>query len=119
MNTNYLPAMASHAAFSEWIDTHEQLLSNSLLVHPHENSVCAVFVSRSEAGEYRVRLCEGHDDGWMTWRDQRRSQARFGRAYAEALAGAWQQRLERAGYQREWSTCAQLPPVGSLISVAA
>jgi hypothetical protein len=119
-STNHLPAMASHAAFSEWIDRNEQLLSSTLLPHPQQQSVCAVFVSRVECGDYRVRLCEGHDDGLMTWREQRHGRARFGRSYAEALAAAWMMRLHQAGYRSEWSARMQdALPVGSLLSVVA
>ncbi|HEX4896454.1 MAG TPA: hypothetical protein VFV11_09015 [Solimonas sp.] len=103
MNTNYLPAIASHARFSEWIETQETLLGSHLLVHPRSGALSALFLSQDGNGEYLVRLCEGADDACMRWSDQRRARSRFGRGYAEALAGAWLTRLESAGWRLEWS----------------
>jgi hypothetical protein len=92
--------MAPHAELSAWIETREELLSSALL--GGDGGMCAVFLSRDPRGDYLLRLCEGADDRWMTWREQRRLRSSFGRSYAEALANAALARLERGGWQLEW-----------------
>ncbi|MDD3761892.1 MAG: hypothetical protein PHP86_01190 [Nevskiales bacterium] len=109
---SYLPAMASHAALTEWIEDHETLLASYLLTRDRltgRGGMTALFVSRDERGEYLLRLCEGADDGWMVWVDQRRTRSRFGRAYADGLAGAWLSRLETAGWRVDWSARHECP----------
>ncbi|HEY0973077.1 MAG TPA: hypothetical protein VGE57_01130 [Solimonas sp.] len=119
MDTTPFPAMASHNRFCEWIDDHEQLLAAELLAHPTRGGCCALFLSRTESGDYRLRLCEGETDTWLTWRDERRSRSRFGRAYADALLQASIATLKLAGYESRWDL--RLPDVqpGLLLSVAA
>ena len=97
---SHLPAMAAHAELSTWIETREELLSSALL--GGAGGMCAVFLSRDPQGDYLLRLCDGADDRWMTWREQRRLRSAFGRSYAEALANAAMSRLERSGWQLEW-----------------
>lgn len=97
---SHLPAMAAHAELSTWIETREELLSSALL--GGAGGMCAVFLSRDTQGDYLLRLCDGADDRWMTWREQRRLRSAFGRSYAEALANAAMTRLERSGWQLEW-----------------
>ena len=97
---SHLPAMAAHAELSTWIETREELLSSALL--GGDRGMCAVFLSRDSQGDYLLRLCDGADDRWMTWREQRRLRSAFGRSYAEALANAAMTRLERSGWQLEW-----------------
>lgn len=101
MLSSHLPAMAPHSSLSAWIEAHEQLLSSSLLWG--EQGLCAVFLSRDSRGDYLLRLCEGRDDAWMTWREQRRLRSGFGRSYAEAIAGTALARLEQSGWRVEWS----------------
>ena len=45
----------------------------------------AVMVSRDAAGQHWLRVCEGSDERWMRWVEQRRLRMQFGRSYAEAL----------------------------------
>lgn len=96
----HLPAMAPHAELSSWIESSEELLSSALL--GGDQGLCAVFLSRDAKGDYLLRLCDGADDRWMTWREQRRLRSGFGRSYAEAIANAAMTRLERSGWQLEW-----------------
>lgn len=104
--TTYLPGMASHAVLSEWIEDHETLLS-SVMLSRRGTGMRALFISQDERGDFLLRLCEGADDGWMVWVDQRRTRSRFGRAYADALGNAWLDRLEAAGWQVGWSARAE------------
>ncbi|AXQ31546.1 hypothetical protein D0B54_23920 [Solimonas sp. K1W22B-7] len=97
---SHLPAMAPHAELSAWIESREELLSSALL--GGEPGLCAVFLSCDDQGDYLLRLCDGADDRWMTWREQRRLRSGFGRSYAEAIANAALTRLERGGWQLEW-----------------
>ncbi|HEY1076314.1 MAG TPA: hypothetical protein VGE51_06465, partial [Fontimonas sp.] len=78
----YLPALASHARFSEWIETNEQLLASYLLQQPQDGELAGIFLSRDGNGEFLIRVCQGPDDRLMRWEDQRRCRSRFGRAYA-------------------------------------
>ncbi len=119
MDTTPFPAMASHSRFCEWIDDHELLLAGDLLVHPEREGCCSLFLSRTESGDYRLRICEGESDQWLTWRDERRCRNRFGRSYADALLNASLATLQLAGYRSLWSV--RLPEItpGMLFSVAA
>lgn len=99
--TSYLPGMASHAALSEWIETHETLVSSVLLMR--SGGLRALFLSEDDQGNCLLRLCEGVDDSWMVWVDQRRTRSRFGRSYAGALLKSWLSRLEGEGWRVEWS----------------
>ena len=119
MDTTPFPAMASLSRFCEWIDDHEQLLAADLLVHPELGGACALLLSRTESGDYRLRLCEGESDRWLTWRDERRGRSRFGRSYADALLQASLATLRVAGYRSDWSARAQTQAVGALLSIAA
>ncbi len=103
MNANYLPALASHSRFSEWIESNEQLLASYLLQQPSNGELAGVFLSRDGNGEFLIRVCQGQDDACMHWQDQRRCRSRFGRAYAEALVEALLTRLEAQRWQLEWS----------------
>ncbi len=119
MDTTPFPAMASLDRFCEWIDDHEQPLASHLLQHPERGGACALLLSRTESGDYRLRLCEGEDDRWLTWRDERRCRARFGRSYADALLTASIATLQLAGYRPLWSAVAPDITVGQLVSIAA
>ncbi len=103
MNTTCLPALASHARFSEWIETNEQLLASYLLLQTHSGELSGVFLSRDGNGQFLIRLCQGQDDSFMRWQDQRRCRSHFGRSYAEALVQAWLTRLETQHWRLEWS----------------
>ncbi len=103
MNTHYLPALASHARFSEWIENNEELLASYLLLQTRSGELAGVFLSRDGNGEFLIRLCQGPDDACMHWQDQRRCRSRFGRGYAEALVQAWLTRLETQHWRLEWS----------------
>lgn len=108
----YLPALASHARFSEWIETNEQLLASYLLQQPQDGELAGIFLSRDGNGEFLIRVCQGPDDRLMRWEDQRRCRSRFGRAYAEALVEAMLTRLETQHWQLEWSA-RQAPPAAT------
>ena len=102
-----LPGMGSVTALAQWVERHEELLSSYLLTHDeadaHGNTMCAVFLSRDDNGEYLLRLCEGFSDAMMIWREQRRAQPMFGRSYAEAIIHQWLRQREGTGYRVEWS----------------
>lgn len=95
-----LPAMASHAALGAAIERQETLISSVLL--SSERGLCGLFLSVDASGEFRLRRCEGYDDAWMVWREQRRLRSGFGRSYAEAVTGAALARLEREGWRVDW-----------------
>lgn len=95
-----LPAMASHAALGLAIEHAETLLSSVLL--GSARGACALFLSVDDDGTYWLRRCEGYDDAWMVWREQRPLRSSFGRSYAEAVAGAALGRLEREGWTVQW-----------------
>jgi hypothetical protein len=97
---SHLPAMAPHSSFSAWIERHETLLTSALL--SGEQGLCGLFVSRDANGDYLLRRCEGVDEGWMVWREQRRIRSLFGRSYVDAIATAWIRRSERQGHCVEW-----------------
>ncbi|MFP5305822.1 MAG: hypothetical protein ACLGI7_08360 [Gammaproteobacteria bacterium] len=117
----FLPGMASHAVLSEWIDDHETLLASVLLSRVDGRpGLRGFFVSEDASGNYLLRLCEGADDSWMIWIDQRRTRSRFGRAYADALGNAWLSRMGAAGWRIDWSARAEPQgAVHALIPVAA
>ncbi|WP_020647872.1 hypothetical protein [Solimonas variicoloris] len=101
-----LPAYGSHDEFSAQIERVETLVFNALLM-PRDGAAPygarAVIVSRTAAGQHWLRVCEGADERWMRWTEQRRLRMQFGETYAEALAQAWIARWEREGWQVEWS----------------
>ncbi|WP_157622953.1 hypothetical protein [Solimonas soli] len=102
---NTLPAYGSHDEFSTLIEHSETVLFNALLL-PRDTAFYgarAVIVSRGEGGQHWLRVCEGGDERWMRWTEQRRLRMQFGRSYAEALAQAWITRWEREGWSVEWS----------------
>jgi hypothetical protein len=96
----HLPAMAPHSSLSAWIERHETLLTSALL--SGDQGFCGLFISRDTNGDYLLRRCEGRDDAWMVWREQRRIRSLFGRSYVDALATAWIRRSERQGHCVEW-----------------
>ena len=100
-----LPAYGSHDEFSTRIERSETLLFNALLLPsgPALYGARAVIVSRCDNGQHWLRVCEGSDERWMRWTEQRRLRMQFGRSYAEALAQAWITRWERDGWTLEWS----------------
>lgn len=101
--TTCLPAMGSHAQLAQWVETNETLLSSTLLTRAHGGArLRGLLLSEGAEGEYRLRLCEGADDGWMIWTEMRRARSQFGRAYAEALASSWLDRLEADGWRVSW-----------------
>lgn len=107
MTASYLPGMGTLSLLSEWIETQEELISSSVLLNPESDlrspSLCAVFLSRNGRGDYLLRCCEGADDSFMIWREQRRMQPLFGEAYAVSQLNLWLQRREDAGYRVEWN----------------
>ncbi|SFF24934.1 hypothetical protein SAMN04488120_101165 [Fontimonas thermophila] len=116
--TTYLPGMGPHATLSAWIETHETLLASVLLTR-NGAGMRALFVSQDARGDCLLRLCEGADDGWMVWIDQRRTRSRFGTAYADALANAWLDRLEAAGWRIGWSARRTPAVAGAPLTAAA
>ena len=100
-----LPAYGSHDEFSVRIESCETILFNALLLPQRGDlfAARAVMVSRDAAGQHWLRVCEGSDERWMRWVEQRRLRMQFGRSYAEALAHAWIARWERDGWKLEWS----------------
>ncbi|NKF21128.1 hypothetical protein [Solimonas marina] len=104
MNTQILPAYGSHDEFSARIERSESLLFNALLLPlRQDHGARAVIVSRTADGQHWLRVCEGADERWMRWTEQRRLRMQFGQSYAEALAQAWIARWEREGWKLEWS----------------
>ncbi len=113
---NCLPAMGSHAQLAQWIESNETLLSSVLLTRPQGGArMRGLFVSRSDTDDCLLRLCEGADDAWMIWIDQRRARSQFGEAYADALAAAWLERMEADGWRVAWSArrSAQAMPIAA------
>ena len=117
-STSYLPGMGSLATLSEWIERNEVLLASHLLVnadaHDTDRALCAAFLSRTSDGSFQLRLCEGMNDEFLTWRHQRRVQPLFGRSYAEATLGTWLTERERDGFRATWSATLRetsAPPV--------
>src|SRR3546814_13079170 len=85
MDTQILPAYGSHDDFSTHIERAETLLFNALLLPTALGSygARAVMVSRSASGLHWLRVCEGSDERWMRWTEQRRLRMQFGSSYAE------------------------------------
>src|SRR3546814_19668136 len=112
MDTQILPAYGSHDDFSTHIERAETLLFNALLLPTALGSygARAVMVSRSASGLHWLRVCEGSDERWMRWTEQRRLRMQFGSSYAEALAEAWIARWASAGWTVEW--CSEERRVG-------
>jgi len=111
MNMQTLPAYGSHDQLSSAIEASETLLLNTLLL-PAEAGVAgarSVIVSRDSVGQHWLRICEGGDERWMRWTDQRRLRMQFSRAYAEALAQAWIVRWEQGGWKLEWNLRVEEP----------
>ncbi|NGY06471.1 hypothetical protein [Solimonas terrae] len=109
MDTQILPAYGSHDDFSTRIEGTETLLFNALLLPTAADryGARAVIVSRGASGLHWLRVCEGNDERWMRWTEQRRLRMQFGSSYAEALAQAWIARWERDGWKVEWSLRAE------------
>lgn len=107
MATKIQPAMGPLQMLAEWVERHETVLAGALLVNAdgdgHGNHLCLLLLSRDDSGEYLLRLCEGYDDRWMTWREQRRLRPIFGSAYVEALWGSQLQRRLGQGWTLEWN----------------
>ncbi|HVT37187.1 MAG TPA: hypothetical protein VHE37_16490 [Nevskiaceae bacterium] len=115
--------MGSLAALSEWIEQHEALLASHLLINPADASghrgLCAAFLSRATDGAFHLRLCEGANDEFLTWRHQRKVQPMFGRSYAEATLGTWLSEREREGYRATWSATLHDTPASMGMAVPA
>lgn len=107
MNANILPAYGSHDELSASIERSESLHFNALLLPPDGAGARAVLVSVDASGQCWLRSCEGGDERWMRWTEQRRLRMQFGRSYAEALAQAWVARCERDGWVLQWSQRAE------------
>jgi len=110
-----LPTATSHLAMREWIAGNETLLASFLLTRAAPaaggDAICGLFVSRTENGDYLLRLCAG---------DECRTASHFGRGYADALAQAWIGRLEANAWRLDWSARNRTgDPSFSLLSVAA
>lgn len=114
MTASYLPGMGALTTLSQWIETQEELISSSVLLNQQSDlrspSLCAVFLSRNGHGEYLLRSCEGADDNFVVWRDQRRMRPLFGEAYALSQLNLWLQRREDAGFRVEWNAQRALTP---------
>ncbi|WP_370306312.1 hypothetical protein [Sinimarinibacterium flocculans] len=116
--TTCLPAMGSHAQLAQGVETHETLLASVLLIRPHGGArLRGLLLSETESGEFLLRLCEGADDAWMIWIDQRRARSQFGRTYAEALTSSWLDRMEADGWRVTWQ--ARREDLPSRLPVAA
>lgn len=123
MTASYLPGMGSLSTLSEWIESNESLISSHLLVNTQEHAagtaVCAAFLSRSGDGSFQLRLCEGMNDEFLIWRDQRRVRPLMGRSYAEATFETWLALRERDGYRSTWSARLQDDAPSALLAQAA
>ncbi|MGH8444927.1 MAG: hypothetical protein ACREVL_06645 [Solimonas sp.] len=109
----FLPAYGSHDEFSARIERSETIVFNALLMPDtatQHYGARAVMVSRGDGGQHWLRVCEGADERWMRWTEQRRLRMQFGATYAEALAQAWITRWERDGWKVEWSQRNAAPP---------
>ena len=107
---NLLPAYGSHDEFSTHIERSETLLFNALLLPPAPASGArAVIVSRDASGQHWLRVCEGSDERWMRWSEQRRLRQQFGASYAQTLAQATIARSEAQGWSLVWSVHADAP----------
>ena len=112
MNANILPAYGSHDDLSSHIERTETLLFNALLLPPAPASGArAVIVSRDRNNQHWLRVCEGSDERWMRWSEQRPLRMRFGGSYAETLAQAAITRAESMGWTLVWSLRAEDVPV--------
>lgn len=95
--------MGSHAQLAHGVETHETLWTSVLLDRPQGGTrLRGLLLSETDGGEFLLRLCEGADDAWMIWTEQRRVRSQFGRTYAEALASSWLDRLEADGWRVVW-----------------
>ena len=95
--------MGSHPQLTQWVETHETLLSSVLLGRPQGGTrLRGLMLSQNASGEFLLRLCEGADDAWMIWSEMRRARSQFGRPYAEALVSSWLDRLEADGWRVVW-----------------
>lgn len=108
-----LPAMAAHAELCAWICANETLCASAWLVHASRTvgAQRALFISRDDDGVHRLRLCEGCDERWMRWVDQRRAPAQLGPDYAQRLAAAWLARLRADGWRLVWHSARARGPV--------
>lgn len=113
MNANILPAYGSHDDLSNAIERGESLLLNTLLMTRDGYGARAVLLSRDADGQCWLRVCEGSDERWMRWTEQRRLRMQFGASYGEALAQAWIARWEREGWNVEWSLRAEALPLAA------
>lgn len=110
MDTNILPAYGSHDDFSAHIERSETLLFNALLLPPAPaTGARAVIVSYDRNNQHWLRVCEGSDERWMRWSEQRRLRMQFGNSYAETLAQATIARAESQGWTLAWSQRAEEP----------
>lgn len=108
--------MGSHAQLAQSVETHETLLASVLLDRPQGGTrLRGLMLSETGGGEYHLRLCEGADDAWMIWVDQRRARSQFGRAYAEALMSSWLDRMEADGWRVVWQAHRERAPAGLLV----
>lgn len=110
--------MGTHAQLAQWVENHEALVTSVLLSRPHGGTrLRGLMLSETAGGEFLLRLCEGADDAWMIWSDQRRTRSQFGRGYAEALASSWLDRMEADGWRVIWQArredCAPRLPVAA------
>ena len=110
MSASYLPGMGPLSRLGEWVEQNEELISQALLVNPDSGealsgarSFCALFLSRNAHGEFLLRSCEGEDEQFVVWRDQRRLRSMFGESYALAQMNLWLDAREQQGYRVEWS----------------
>ena len=118
MSASYLPGMGSLTTLGAWIEQHEELLCQSLLLNPESASraLCAVYLSRLNNGEYLLRRCEGRDDQFLVWQEQRRLRSLFGEPYAIAQFNLWLAVRENEGYAIQWNA---QPALNSGESLAA
>lgn len=120
MSASFLPGMGSLNTLGEWVEQNEELISQTLMVNAESGQMsarapatagrgfCALFLSRNAHGEFLLRSCEGADERFVIWRDQRRLRPMFGESYARAQLNLWLDAREQEGYRIEWSAQREL-----------
>lgn len=100
------PEFGSMSSLGLWIRDNETLLATHFLRLPLERPAkvhaCGVFVSRLRDGRLCLRLCEGNDARWLSWKA--RSTIESGDpVQARALEELWLSMREAMGFEVLWS----------------
>ena len=100
------PEFGSMSSLGLWIRDNETLLATHFLRLPIERPArvhaCGVFVSQLKDGRLCLRLCEGNDARWLSWKA--RSLIDSGDpAQAHALETLWISMREALGFEVLWS----------------